>query len=89
MNRNRKAAKFSFMYLVSSKKDFCLYFDKEFFGKNSGFWPERNQTYFLEVLQPRSKNEKKNSVSELKYIVGTDISRLETKSKEREKQNTN
>ena len=33
MNRNRKAAKFSFMYLVSSKKDFCLYFDKEFFGK--------------------------------------------------------
>ena len=83
MNRKRKEAKFSFMYLVSSKKDFCLYFDKEFFGKKgiSGFWPERNQTYFLEVLQPRSKNEKKNSVSELKYIVGTDISRLESKSK--------
>ena len=75
MNRKRKAANFSFMYLVSSKKDFCLYFDKEFFGKKgiSGFWPERNQTYFLEVLQPRSKNEKKNRVSELICVLDTGI----------------
>ena len=45
------------MYLVSSKKAFAYNLEKSVFDKK--FWRARNQTYFLEVLQPRSKNEKK------------------------------
>lgn len=53
---DKKAAKFSFMYLVSSKKAFASNLEK-CVERNSGW--RIHQTYFLEVLQPRSKNEKK------------------------------
>ena len=67
------------MYLVSSKKAFAYNLEKSVFDKK--FWSGQKPDLLFGGTATTKQKWKENSVSELKYIVGTDISHLATKSK--------